>query len=468
MAVPTTLHIGRPCMQCTAGRVCGPGGGKACHRAAGWGRRGEGGGRHAHPAGGGGGSQGGEGRGGGAGATVRPHARQHRVGGMATNRVLSAQGGGTLSTHVHASTGWKDWAATPVHISTGWRIRWVSRLRSQPLPRYQSRGYGSAAKPPLWVEGPGSLPLCTTAHGAGGVRGGRGEGHGGLGGRPPGACTPGSGRVEHDLHPAALPPRLHECADREPRPSVGVVPRAGVPVLRGWLGRPRGGRHCVPHGVHPPDGGQHRAGGRERVLGRGEGSVAPEDAPDGAAVGDTHPMAPGALRLVVPPLDQEHPALGSAGPGLRGGGSGAADGEGTQVPEWRQQRGDQGGLRTLLPMEAGGPPERGRRAIPPAKGFVERGARHCQALGNALQGRQPPSGVRARGRPVEEAPHEDVLQAEEAGERPLEGVERAGDAREGPLRARVVGGSARLTWVSQRRRAGAGSLRAIERRVRCS
>ena len=93
------------------------------------------------------------------------------------------------------------------------------------------------------------------------------------------------------LHPAALPPRLHECADREPRPSVGVVPRAGVPVVRGWLGRPRGGRHRVPHSVHPRDGGQHRAGGRERVLGCGEGPVAPEEVPDGAAVGDTHPVA---------------------------------------------------------------------------------------------------------------------------------------------------------------------------------
>ena len=27
MAVPATLHIGRPCVQCTPGRVCGPGGG---------------------------------------------------------------------------------------------------------------------------------------------------------------------------------------------------------------------------------------------------------------------------------------------------------------------------------------------------------------------------------------------------------------------------------------------------------
>ena len=69
--------------------------------------------------------------------------------------------------------------------------------------------------------------------------------------------------------------------------------------------------------------------------------------------------------------------LGSAGPGLRGGGSGAADGEGTQVPEGCQQGGDLGGLRALPPMEAGGGPERGHSAIPPAKGLVERGARRC-------------------------------------------------------------------------------------------
>ena len=91
-------------------------------------------------------------------------------------------------------------------------------------------------------------------------------------------------------------------------------------------------------------------------------------------------------------------------------------------------------------MEAEVPLKRGRRAILSAKGLVERGARHYQALGNALQGRQPPSGVCARGGTREEAPHEDVLWVEEAGERPLEGVERAWDGREGPLGAHVVGG----------------------------
>ena len=32
-----------------------------------------------------------------------------------------------------------------MHVSTGWRVRWVLRHCSQPPPRYQSRGYGSAA-----------------------------------------------------------------------------------------------------------------------------------------------------------------------------------------------------------------------------------------------------------------------------------------------------------------------------------
>ena len=65
---------------------------------------------------------------------------------MATTLAHSSQGGGRFSTHVHASTGWKDWASTPVLVSTGWRVRWVLLHCSQPPPRYQSRGYGSAAK----------------------------------------------------------------------------------------------------------------------------------------------------------------------------------------------------------------------------------------------------------------------------------------------------------------------------------
>ena len=73
-----------------------------------------------------------------------------------------------------------------------------------------------------------------------------------------------------------------------------------------------------------------------RFRGRGEGPVAPGEALDGAVVGDTHPMAPEALLLAIPPLDQEHPTLRGARLGLRTGGPAAADGEGTQVPEWCQ------------------------------------------------------------------------------------------------------------------------------------
>ena len=64
---------------------------------------------------------------------------------MASTLVHSAQGGGTLSIHVHASTGWKDWASTLGHVSTGWTVRWVLSHCSQPPARYQSRGQGSAA-----------------------------------------------------------------------------------------------------------------------------------------------------------------------------------------------------------------------------------------------------------------------------------------------------------------------------------
>ena len=99
MAVPTTLHIGRPCMQCTPSRVRGPGGAGLlpCRGLGeeGGGGRGEGDARIL--LGGGGGKGGGEGRGGGrqgggggAGASARPHARQQSAGGMATNLVHSA------------------------------------------------------------------------------------------------------------------------------------------------------------------------------------------------------------------------------------------------------------------------------------------------------------------------------------------------------------------------------------------
>ena len=143
--------------------------------------------------------------------------------------------------------------------------------------------------------------------------------------------------------------------------------------------------------------------------GHGEVLVAPGEALDIAVVGDTHPMAPGFLRLAAPPLDQGRPALRGAGPCLWVGGPAAADGEVTRVPEGRQQRGHPSALRAHDPVEAGGPPERDCCAIPPAEGPVERGPGYREALGDALWRRQPAPEVRPRSRLVAEAPHEDVL-----------------------------------------------------------
>ena len=149
---------------------------------------------------------------------------------------------------------------------------------ARPRPVTNRGGCGGAHKPPPRGEGRCPRPPRSTARrvgGGGGAREGRGGGASAASAvRLPSDNTPGSGRVEHDLHPVALPPRRHELADREPRPSVGVAPRAGVLVLRGRLRRPQGWQHRVPHGVHPRDGGQHRGGGCVRVPGRGEGPVA--------------------------------------------------------------------------------------------------------------------------------------------------------------------------------------------------
>ena len=156
------------------------------------------------------------------------------------------------------------------------------------------------------------------------------------------------------------------------------------------------------------------------VRGRGEGPIAPREAPDGAVVGDPHLVATGLLRLVVPPLSTRSArrcgalaqAYDAEAP-LQQTGSG---------PEGCQQRGHMSGQRALALVEAGGPPERGRGAIPPVEGLVECGPGYCQAMGDLLQRRQPPLGVRPRNCLLEEAPHEDVLQAEVAGGQPPEGV----------------------------------------------
>ena len=135
-------------------------------------------------------------------------------------------------------------------------------------------------------------------------------------------------------------------------------------------------------------------------------------------MGYTYPGTPGSLRHIVPPLDQECPALRRAGPHLRGRGPAAADVEGTQVPEGRQQRGHPVWPHALAPMVARGPLQRGNRAVPLSEGLVERGPGHCQAVGDPLQRGWHPPAVRSRSRLVEEATHEDVLQAEVASEQP--------------------------------------------------
>ena len=67
-------------------------------------------------------------------ASAGPHARQQWGGGMATPLVHGAQGGGMCSTHVHASTRWKDWASMPMPGSTGWRVRGCSATAANLRP----------------------------------------------------------------------------------------------------------------------------------------------------------------------------------------------------------------------------------------------------------------------------------------------------------------------------------------------
>ena len=180
-------------------------------------------------------------------------------------------------------------------------------------------------------------------------------------------------------------------------------------------------------------------------------------------MGDTNPMAPGALRLAVPSLDQEHPALGGAGLGLRGSGSAAADGEGTQVPEGCHHGGHQRGLHAIPPVGVGGLPKQGWRAIPPAEGLVERGpstARPCGTRGRANNPHpgSAPVAVQLRKHPMRMSSRLRRL----GGCSSRVCCAQATFSRELSVRRRPRGGgSAWLTWASQRWRAGAGSLRAI-------
>ena len=116
---------------------------------------------------------------------------------------------------------------------------------------------------------------------------------------------------------------------------TGIVPRAGA------AGAPLG--QATPHTTRRIPWGLRPAPRRPRQTGPGAWRGAPGEAPDGAIVGDTHPVATGLLRLVIPPLDQERLALWGAGAGLWGGGPAAVDGEGTQVLEGCQQRGHMSG-----------------------------------------------------------------------------------------------------------------------------
>ena len=152
--------------------------------------------------------------------------------------------------------------------------------------------------------------------------------------------------------------------------AVALSSAPGYRCCGGGCGNPGAGVNAY-HTAYTQDGGQHRAGGRMWVWGRGEGRVAPGEARVGAAVGDSHPMASGALRVVVPTLDQEHPALRGCWPrpvGWRLRRSGRGGGPGP--------RGALGGGRPRRaarhPSNPAVPP-RGCRAIPLAEGLVERG-----------------------------------------------------------------------------------------------
>ena len=108
----------------------------------------------------------------------------------------------------------------------------------------RARGPGGGGRP---VAVPG---VGRGEGGAGGGEGGGGKGHGSLSGRPPGACTPGSGHVKSDLHHAALPPRPHERAGREPRPRGGTGGAAGAAGATLGRATPHTTRH-TPAGSRP-------------------------------------------------------------------------------------------------------------------------------------------------------------------------------------------------------------------------
>ena len=84
------------------------------------------------------------------------------------------------------------------------------------------------------VCGPGGSPVAVPRNGRGGA--------GGAGGGGGGSQWPHRKTARGDLHPAVLPPRPHVLVGCKPRPRCGVVPRAGVLVLRGQRRRPCAGK----------------------------------------------------------------------------------------------------------------------------------------------------------------------------------------------------------------------------------
>ena len=141
--------------------------------------------------------------------------------------------------------------------------------------------------------------------------------------------------------------------------------------------------------------------------------------------------------------------------------------KGTQVPEGRQQGVDQVARH---PSNGGGGDRQSGAAAP---------YRQLRASWSAGPHTARPWGTRCRA----DSPHLGfapvAVQLRKHPMRMSSRLRRRGDcpsracsaqatlARDLSVRGRW-GGSARLTWASQRRRAGAGSLRAIQRRVRCS
>ena len=164
------------------------------------------------------------------------------------------------------------------------------------------------------------------------------------------------------------------------------------------------------------------------------------------------------------PLTMRRPLVGHLGTGWGDGGAAAAHWERAQVPKGRQQRGHCIWLHVLSPLQVGGSPEWGAVAVPVVVCFVDGGHGDGEALGDtpqhhkthwlsapvAVQWRK--LRIRTSSGPGCSAPRTCSAQ-----------VTRSMD----PAVSRRPAGTNRVTWPSQRRRAGAESYHAIQRRVCC-